>query len=398
MTLTVTLLLVLALLALAAALHPFTTFPLSLWLLARLCRGVAQPPRGPRAGEVVPMQQPAAIAICLCVHNEARVIGRRLENLLAMTEGRDDTRVLVYSDGSTDDTVSILRGFGDRITLVAATERLGKTHGMNRLVASTDADILVFTDAAVMMNEKALDVMLAHFEDTAVGCVCARILAVAPDTERAPSATASTSMHYWAFDAVIRRLETQVASVMGAHGPLFAIRRVLHVPPPDDLLDDFMVSMAILHNGHRIVQADDFVGYKAVAPKAADEFARKARIACQSFNAHRTIAAARARQSALVRYLYASHKTLRWLTGVSLSVAALAGSAAAVAVGGGTWVTAAWAAFALALALGHLGVRPFTIGYAAAAALAGTTLGIWQSLRGRRYQTWTSPQSARQGG
>ncbi len=386
-----------ALLALAAALHPFTTFPLSLWLLAALHKR-PQAPRGPLAGQEIPMRTPPRIAICLCVHNEARVLARRLENLLDMTEGREDTEVLVYSDGSTDGTEQILRGFEGRVRVVAETARHGKTHGMNRLVALTDADVVVFTDAAVMMNDEALDRMLAHFVDPAVGCVCARILAVPPDTRDAPSATASTSMRYWAFDATVRQLETRVASVMGAHGPLFAIRRALHVAPPADLLDDFTVSMAILHNGHRVVQADDFIGYKAVAPKASDEFARKARIACQSFNAHRSMAAARARQTGLVRYLYASHKTLRWLTGYSLALAALAGSWSGVALGAAPWVAAAWVALALALALGRGGVRPFTLGYAAAAALAGTALGIWQSLRGRRYQTWSSPQSARQSG
>ncbi|MEZ5659033.1 MAG: glycosyltransferase [Burkholderiaceae bacterium] len=389
---------VLAILALLAALHPFTSYPLSLLVLRALRAGAPQAAPGPRADNIAPSPEHPRIAICLCVHNEAAVIGRRLANLLAVTEGRNDTEVLVYSDGSTDDTVAILQGFGPRITLHANPERHGKTFGMNQLVAQTRADLLVFTDAAVMMGDGALEAMLERFRDPAVGCVCARIVAVPPDADGAPSETAQTSVRYWAFDAWVRRLESEVASVMGAHGPLFAIRRALHVPPPADLLDDFMVSMSVLTNGHRVVQADDFVGFKAVAPKGSDEFARKARIACQSFNAHRHIAPARRGQSLLIRYLYASHKTLKWLCIYWLALAALAASAAGISAGLSLWVLGAWTITVLAITLGWLRVRPFSFGFAALSALVGTGLGVWQSLRGQRYQTWASPQSARHTG
>ncbi len=379
--------LVLAGVALLAALHPYTTYPLSLWLLRRMGR-VNPPLPAPDPGTA-----PPRLAILMCVHNEENVIEGRMKNLIALADRVPGTEILVYVDGSTDATETKLRAFGDRIQVVVSERQTGKTPGMNLLVTRTQAPIVVFTDAAVRMNDDSLSSMLRHFDDPRIGCVCGRIVAVSNHEQL--TATADTSIRYWAFDSLIRSLESDTASVIGAHGPLFAIRRALHEPAPPELFDDMWVSLAILYAGHRVVQARDFVGFKAIASKSSDEFTRKTRIACQSVNIHRLLAPRLRRQSALIRYCYASHKTLRWSTIFSLSLAALFGTLAIITAGYPYIALALWLAAASAIALGLAGIKPFSKGVSAVAALLANGLGVIQSLRGVTYQTWSPVKSAR---
>lgn len=390
--------LVLATIALVMAIHPLVTYPLSLVLLAYFRDKPQQPANRSEAQKATPVDKDRPkVAILLCVRNEENVIGKRIENLLALADSVPGTRILVYSDYSTDSSVDILKTYQQRITLVEATEHLGKTHGMNLLVERTDAQFLVFTDAAVSMNTQALTNVIRHFDDPDVGCVCGKIVASVSGGDELITSTASTSIKYWAFDATVRRLETCVASVIGAHGPLFAIRRDLHEPVPVELFDDFYLSMAILYNGHRVVQAEDFIGVKAVATKSADEFRRKIRVACQAFNVHRQMAPRLQKQTWLIRYMYAGHKTLRWMTIFSFAGAAVFFTLALLTTNYAVWALAVWAMFAVLMGLGYLGIQPFSMILQGILHLVATGIGVVQSIRGTVYQTWSSAASARRG-
>ncbi len=390
------LLCVLATLCLLAAIHPYSSFPLSLALMKRLGwrnRPVDVAPDN--AAAATDGSEPPRLAILMCVHNEENVIAGRMSNLIALADNLPGTEILVYVDGSTDATERRLREFGDRIRVFVSEVQTGKTPGMNLLVTKTQAPIIVFTDAAVRMSETALPAMMRYFNDPQVGCVCGRIVAINGGSGEL-SATADTSIRYWAFDAMLRRLESDVASVMGAHGPLFAIRRELHEAPPAELFDDFWVSMAILYAGHRVIQAEDFVGRKAIASRQSDEYTRKTRIACQSFNIHKGLLPRLKRQTWLIRYCYFSHKTLRWLTIFSLAGFALFATLAAISAGFAGYAGVGWAALALGIALGIKGIAPFDRAFSALAALVANGRGVIQSIRGTTYQTWSPVKSARE--
>ena len=396
----------LTVMAVLLALHPYISYPITLYFLSKYrskpygsevspsgCGTSAQP-------SAQPSHQPS-LAILLCVHNEEREIRQRVDDLLSHSASLAETQILIYSDGSSDNTVEVLQTYGSRITVVESSERRGKTYGMNALVEIAQAELLVFTDATVRMGPQALTHLITHFQDPAIGCVCAQIIAHDHPSEnssnQSDNSTADTSVKSWAFDAAIRRMETQVASVIGAHGPLFAIRRELHKVVPVDLIDDFYVSMSILFSGHRVVQADNVVGFKTVAKERKDEYLRKVRIACQAFNVHRAIRPALKQQSLLIQYLYASHKTLRWTTIYSLFFAAIFGFFALVSAG---FVGLAVWAIALATGcvfLGYLGVKPFNRMVDALLPFVANGVGIIESVQGKKYQTWSSAASARDG-
>ena len=364
------------------AVHPFTSYPLSLWALARLRRQpvlAAGPP-------------PGRAAFCVCAYNEERVIRAKVDNMLAAGEALGGLEVLVYVDGGTDGTAGIVREYGDRVRLIASPARLGKTHGMNALAALTTADLLVFSDANVLFAPDALPKLLAPFADPAVGCVCGHLIYTRPEG----NATAATGSLYWRLEEAIKRLESATGSVMGADGSIFALRRAVHEPPPPDLIDDMYVSLASLCSGHRIVRAGDALAYEEAVSRPAEEFRRKVRIACQAFNVHRALWPRLRRLPALDLYKYVSHKLLRWLTAGLLVAGMLCWAAAAAAAG--TWwllggATLAGAAASLAVFTARNGLLA-TLRDILGAFIA-TGIGVWRSWRGDRFQTWNPPASAR---
>ena len=392
----------LAAVAILVALHPYISYPISLYLLSKLR---SQPYGSLEAPSVkdasTKLSDQPRLAVLLCVHNEERDIRQRIDDLLSQSASLADTQILIYSDGSSDNTVEVLQTYGSRITVLESSERRGKTYGMNALVEIAQAELLVFTDATVRMGPHALTNLIIHFQDPAIGCVCAQIIAhdhsVDESSYQRSSSTADTSVKSWAFDASIRRMETQVASAIGAHGPLFAIRRELHNAVPIDLIDDFYLSMSILFSGHRVVQAENVVGFKTVAKERKDEYERKVRIACQAFNVHRAIRPALKRQPFLIQYLYAGHKTMRWTTIYSLFLAAIFSVLTLISAGFITLVIWISVLVTGSLLLGYLGIKPFNRIIDVLLPFVANGIGIIKSLQGKKYQTWSSAASARDG-
>jgi cellulose synthase/poly-beta-1,6-N-acetylglucosamine synthase-like glycosyltransferase len=365
--------------------HPFLTYPASLGVLQRLR------PR-PVAGEAVLPARTSRVAVCVCAYDEEEVIQAKVENLLALRQSVPQLEILFYVDAATDRTAEILRGYGDAIRLLVSPERHGKTHGMNCLVGMSDAEFVVFTDANVTFAPDTLRNLLRPFADREVGCVCGHLICLGAEG----SATAAIGSLYWRMEEKIKSLESATGSVMGADGSIFAIRRSLHHAPPADIIDDMAVSLSILCDGHRIVCAPDAIAYESIVSRPGEAFRRKIRIACQAFNVHRMLRPRLRVLSLLDRYKYASHKLLRWMTAYSV-------------VGGGALVATGLAAegywwgllIMLAILSGLLclaGLRPKSIARKLldlAGAFVATGVGVWRSLQGERFQTWSPPQSDR---
>jgi hypothetical protein len=182
---------------------------------------------------------------------------------------------------------------------------------------------------------------------------------------------------------------------MGADGSIFAVRRSLRRAPPDHIIDDMYVSLMVLIEGHRVIQARDVRGYEESVTKSGEEFSRKVRIACQAFNVHRLIWPRLRQLDLLTRYKYVSHKLLRWVCIYFLAVAAIAFLAALLSAGYAAVAAALLALSALTALLGYWSVKPFAQVVDLLTALAGTGLGVWRSIRGERFQTWTPANSIR---
>ncbi|MGV3484534.1 MAG: glycosyltransferase [Planctomycetaceae bacterium] len=385
----------LATIFLLGAVHPFTTYPLSLWVLRRL--GAYQPLQQVSAEDWAkqdPVQRPS-FSICLCGYNEAAVIVDKIENLQAVAkEYGGNVEILIYTDGCDDSTAMLARRHLKLGRVIESADRTGKSVGMTRLGKEASGELVLFTDANVMLDKNALDELARAFTDPDVGCACGHLIFTNP----AEGDVATVGSAYWRLEEFIKRLESETGSTMGADGAMFAVRRSLFRPVPDWIIDDMFTSVSILCDGHRVVSIPEALAYEKSTTQSGDEFRRKVRIACRAFNCHRHLAPQLLRMTPLNLYKYASHKLLRWLV-IYFLVLSIACSTIAVGLSGHPlaamiyFLTAVSAAFVLLTFFARLPKlrRASEVVWA----FIAVGIGIWHSIRGRRYQTWLPPQSAR---
>src|SRR5215510_15609874 len=103
-----------------AALHPFTTYPVSLVVLRLFSIGRRRVLRESLVERIAP--KPSDIAICMCAYNEERVIVAKLENLLALKRTYPGLEIYVYVDGASDRTPELVRSYEGEVNVVVSCE------------------------------------------------------------------------------------------------------------------------------------------------------------------------------------------------------------------------------------------------------------------------------------
>ena len=80
------------------------------------------------------------------------------------------------------------------------------------------------------------------------------------------------------YEKWIRKAESRSGSVVGATGAIYAIRRGLYQPLPEDtLLDDVLTPLNIIMQGHRVVYEGRAKAYDHVSGNVQQEWRRKVR-------------------------------------------------------------------------------------------------------------------------
>lgn len=292
------------LISLGVLLYIYAGYPLLLQVLVWV--------RGPRRvsrSAVLPR-----VSLVISAYNEAASIRSKLQNTLAMDYPRDRLEIAVISDASDDGTDDIVREFAAAgVRLFRSTERRGKTAGLNRFVPELTGDILVFSDANAMYEPPAIRMLVRNFGDPQVGCVTGEARYLTNDA----TAASLGERTYWNYEILIKRLETAVGSMVGGDGAIYAIRRQLWRTLPDDAINDFLNPLQIVAAGWRGVYEPEAICYEETAGGARREYRRRVRIVSRSWRAvFQVPGVLNPFRVGLFTLSVASHKVLRWLTGV----------------------------------------------------------------------------------
>ncbi len=254
-----------------------------------------------------------SVSIIVPVYNEAKVIREKLRNLLELEPHGGDQEILVVSDCSSDGTDEIVAGFsGQGVRLHVLPERSGKGAALNLGVEKAGGEVVVFTDASIMLEKDALVRLLAVLQDSTVGCVSGEDHIRGGGDEGA----------YGRYELHLRNLESRVGSIVGASGCFYAQRRSLVVPFLPGMAPDFLSVLVTVREGYRAVTEPSAVGWMKAVPARRGEFPRKVRTLLRGmttlFHFRRLLNPARYGLFALELW---SHKVLRWLAGVLMAVA-----------------------------------------------------------------------------
>jgi glycosyltransferase involved in cell wall biosynthesis len=250
-----------------------------------------------------------SVTVVIAAYNEEAKIEAKLENTLLMEYPEDKVQIIVVSDGSTDGTDSIVRGYAKRgVQLVQTGGRVGKEGAQRQALPHARGEVIVFTDAATLSNAGCLKNMVRNFADEAVGCVSSEDRVIKNEGE------VGGEGFYVRYEMWLRKLESRVGSVIGLSGSLFAVRSSLCHDFSDEQQSDFRTVLVCIRQGLRGVSDPSVIGFYRDVPDEADEFDRKVRTMVRAL----TVFFRNADVLAIWKYGIASyelicHKLLRWL-------------------------------------------------------------------------------------
>jgi len=215
---------------------------------------------------------PQTVTVLMPVRNGGRWLAGKLDSLLALDYPRELVEILVISDGSTDDSDRIAESYAAHGVTLLRVAAGGKAAALNAGLAVAKGEILFLTDVRQPLDRAALRELVACLGDPEVGAASGELYIRSGNL-----AEEGNVGLYWKYEKWIRRRQSQVDSLLGATGAIYAIRRGLAKPlPAGTLLDDVELPLGAFFAGYRVVFEEAAKAWDAPTVLGA-EFRRKVR-------------------------------------------------------------------------------------------------------------------------
>lgn len=262
----------------AALFYTYVGYPLLVFAVSRLR------PLAVKKAEIEP-----TISLIITAYNEERDLRAKLENTLALRYPKEKLEIIVASDGSTDKTDEIARGFAAQgVKLFRQEGRAGKTVTQNNAVETASGEIIVFSDATTMYRPDVLRIVVRNFADDSVGCVAGKLIYV----DKNESNVGSGARSYWNYETFLKEAESRACSLIGVSGCLYAVRRGNYVPMYPEACSDFLIATKIYEQGLRTVYEPEAVSIEETNNRTDKELRMRVRVITQTFTdlwRHRTM-------------------------------------------------------------------------------------------------------------
>ena len=293
-------------LCLAIVVYTYVGYGLILYLLVFIKRlAIKAKPLADITDDCLP-----EVTLMVCAYNEEDIISEKMSNTHSLDYPADRLHLVWVTDGSTDNTNSILSTYPD-VKIVFSPERRGKSAALKHGIKEVSTEIVMMTDANTMLNPEAVREIVRLMQDPKVGCVSGEKKVMAKsDSDKA----AQGEGLYWKYESTLKRLDSELYSAMGAAGELCVIRRQLMTDIPDDtLLDDFVISMEIVRMGYKIAYTSKAFAMEYGSADLHEESKRKRRIAAGGLQSSwRLRSLMNPLRHPVVAFQFVSHRVLRW--------------------------------------------------------------------------------------
>lgn len=249
------------------------------------------------------------VTFIITVLNEEKRVREKIENTIALQYPKERMEILVASDGSTDRTNEIVREYFDKgVRLLELPERRGKENAQKEALKLATGEVIVFSDAATIMEPGGLDALVSNFADSSVGCVSSE------DKLMSRNGTPSGEGMYVRYEMWLRSLESRSNSLVGLSGSLFAARKLVCADFAGDMQSDFRILLNSVQLGLRGVNDPSALGIYYDIANQNREWERKVRTVLRGltvFFCH--INLLNFLKYGLFSYQLFCHKLLRWL-------------------------------------------------------------------------------------
>ena len=283
--------------------HSYLLFPLWLEYLHRRSGRKAHPAQ---AGFTL------SVSVIIPAYNEESVIEQKIRSIYEGNYPHELLEVLVMSDASTDRTDSIVGRLTEEypsLRFFRAAHRTGKPGILNRLVPEARGDLLLLTDANVLLAPDTIPLLVAHFADPSLGLADTRLI-----SQGREQGIALQEKTYTGREVRIKFLEGSLwGIIMGPSGACYALRKELYPPVPGNyLVDDFYINMKVLEKGKKAILVPEARVYEDVTLRFKEAFRRKVRIAAGNFQNLRTFLPLYRNIFRPAGFCFWSHKGIRW--------------------------------------------------------------------------------------
>ena len=224
-----------------------------------------------------------SVSVVIAARNEELIIEERVLNILRQTYPASKLELVVVSDGSTDNTASILKrmaptlesGGLNRVHIIDLPVNGGKSNALNLAVKNCQNEIVVMTDARQSFESEAISALVASLQDPDIGCVSGELHLSDRDDGRTSGVELGL---YWRYERFIRGAESKVSSVIGMTGAIYAIRRSLYIDiATDTLIDDVLIPMNVIRQGFKAKFTSQAIAFDKVSSSPQQEWQRKIR-------------------------------------------------------------------------------------------------------------------------
>jgi len=250
------------------------------------------------------------ISIIIPVYNEEKIIREKIVNTLALDYTKDKREILIVSDASSDRTPEIVKEYNTAgAKLFELRERQGKAGALNVGLQMAQNEIVIFSDASIILEQDALKKIVGKFNNPRIGCISGEDHILGGGEEGA----------YGKYELALRNLENRVGSIVGASGCFYAQRRALCEQFREGMAPDFFSVLETVDKGYRAVTEHRAKGAMKSVGDLQGEHARKVRTFLRGMTTllHFKHLLNPFRYGTFSLQLI-SHKLMRWCTGVFL--------------------------------------------------------------------------------
>ncbi|HNV81521.1 MAG: glycosyltransferase [Tenuifilaceae bacterium] len=297
--------------------HTYILYPFILWLLTINSK--------PRSTAFTLEDELPFVSVIMAAHNEEMVIGQKIDSIFKTGYPATKIELLVGSDCSTDGTNAIITQKKEEygaVTFMEFMQRQGKANIMNQLLDMARGEIIISTDANVMLTPTTIFDMVKYFKDPVIGLVDSRMM----NTGIKREGISAQESAYISREVMIKYREGLVwGAMMGPFGGCFAIRKDSYCKVPKNFfMDDFFINMKVIQQGKKTINSLEAVVYEDVSNKLIEEYRRKVRISIGNFQNLTEFYGMLWPPYKGPAFAFLSHKVLRWFGPFFLLMALIA--------------------------------------------------------------------------
>ncbi len=143
-------------------------------------------------------------------------------------------------------------------------------------VAKANFDNIVFSDVSALLPVNSLLMLDSHFKNPKVGAVSGGYKFIQKGT--------AGEQCYWKYQSMVKTRESSIASVLGAHGAFYALRKSCYDDVPAETInDDFLIPMNVIKQGYRVIYEPRVVAIELEQVNLEQDMGRRLRIAAGNF-------------------------------------------------------------------------------------------------------------------